>query len=79
MVDNVAASQKRLISFDEAVLNEAEQRLRESGGNLSEFVNAAVLNQLHVMRGRELLAKDDVQFGPVSSETRARVAAEWPA
>lgn len=73
------ASQKRSISFDEAVLSEAEERLGESGGSLSAFVNAAVLHELQVTRGRELLAEDDVRLGPVSSEVRARVAAEWPA
>lgn len=73
------ASQKRSISFDEAVLSEAEQRLGESGGSLSAFVNAAVLHELQVMRGRELLAEDNVRFGPVSPEVRVRVTAEWPA
>lgn len=73
------ASQKRSISFDEFVLREAEQRLAESGGSLSAFVNAAVLHELQVTRGRELLAEDDAQFGLVSADVRARVAAEWPA
>jgi hypothetical protein len=73
------ASQKRSISFDEAVLSEAEQRLGESGGSLSAFVNAAVLHELQVTRGRELLAEDNARLGPVSSEVRARVAEEWPA
>jgi hypothetical protein len=73
------ASQKRSISFDEAVLSEAEQRLGKSGGSLSAFVNAAVLHELQVTRGRELLAEDDAQLGPVSSKVRARVASEWPA
>jgi hypothetical protein len=53
------ASQKRSISFDESVLNEAERRLAESGGGLSAFVNGAVLRELRVARGLELLAKDD--------------------
>lgn len=73
------ASQKRSISFDEFVLHEAEQRLAESGGSLSAFVNAAVLHELQVTRGQELLAEDDVQFGPVPADVRARIAAEWPA
>jgi hypothetical protein len=73
------ASQKRSISFDEFVLHEAEQRLSKSGGNLSAFVNAAVLHELQVTRGRELLAEDDAQFGAISADIRARVAAEWPA
>jgi hypothetical protein len=73
------ASQKRSISFDEFVLHEAEQRLAESGGSLSAFVNAAVLHELQVTRGQELLAEDDVKFGPVPADVRARIAAEWPA
>jgi hypothetical protein len=73
------ASQKRSISFEESVLHEAEQRITESGGNLSAFVNAAVLHELQVMRGRELLAEDEAQYGPVPAEIRAEVAAEWPA
>jgi hypothetical protein len=73
------ASQKRSISFDELVLYEAEQRLAESGGSLSAFVNAAVLHELQVTRGRELVAEDNAQFGPVSADVKARVAAEWPA
>jgi hypothetical protein len=73
------ASQKRSISFDESVLHEAEQRLAGSGGSLSAFVNAAVLRELRVARGLELLADDDAQSGAVSPDVRARVAAEWPA
>jgi hypothetical protein len=73
------ASQKRSISFDESVLREAEQRLAESGGSLSAFVNAAVLRELRVSRGLELLAEDDERFGAVPSHVRDRVAAEWPA
>jgi hypothetical protein len=73
------ASQKRSISFEESVLHEAEQRLSESGGSLSAFVNAAVLHELQVTRGRELLAEDEAQFGAVPSDVRAQVAAEWPA
>jgi hypothetical protein len=73
------ASQKRSISFDEIVVQEAEQRVAESGGNLSAFVNAAVLHELQVTSGLELLAADEAQFGTVSSEVQAQVAAEWPA
>jgi hypothetical protein len=74
------ASQKRSISFDESVLHEAEQRVAESeGGSLSAFVNAAVLRELRVARGLDLLAEDDVQFGAVPAEVRARVTTEWPA
>jgi hypothetical protein len=73
------ASQKRSISFEESVLHEAEQRLSESGGSLSAFVNAAVLHELQVTRGRELLAADEAQFGAVPIDVRAQVAAEWPA
>jgi hypothetical protein len=73
------ASQKRSISFDEAVLHEAEQRLAESGGSLSAFVNAAVLRELRVARGLELLAEDNAEFGEVSADVRTQVAAEWPA
>lgn len=73
------ASQKRSISFDESVLHEAEQRLSKSGGNLSAFVNAAVLHELQIARGHELLAEDDAQLGAVSADVRAQVAAEWPA
>jgi hypothetical protein len=73
------ASQKRSISFDESVLHEAEERLTESGGSLSAFVNAAVLRELRVARGLDLLAADDRRFGPAPSEVRTQVAAEWPA
>lgn len=73
------ASQKRSISFDESVLHEAERRLSKSGGNLSAFVNAAVLHELQVARGHELLAEDDAELGAVSADVRAQVAAEWPA
>lgn len=73
------ASQKRSISFDESVLSEAEQRIAATGGSLSGFVNAAVLRELRVARGLDLLAEDDRRFGPVSDEVRAEIAAEWPA
>jgi hypothetical protein len=73
------ASQKRSISFDESVLNEAEQRLVVSGGSLSAFVNAAVLRELRVARGLELLAEDNAHFGAVPANVGTQVAAEWPA
>jgi hypothetical protein len=73
------ASQKRSISFDESVLSEAEQRLAGSGGSLSAFVNAAVLRELRVTRGLELLAEDNADFGEIRADVRTRVAAEWPA
>lgn len=73
------ASQKRSISFDESVLDEAEQRLAVSGGSLSAFVNAAVLRELRVTRGLELLAEDNADLGEVPADVRAQVAAEWPA
>lgn len=73
------ATQKRSISFDESVLREAELRITESGGNLSAFVNTALLHELQVARGRELLAKDDAEFGAVPAEVETQVLAEWPA
>jgi hypothetical protein len=73
------ASQKRSISFDESVLHETEQRLAESGGSLSAFVNAAVLRELRVSRGIDLLAEDDEQLGAVPAEITSQIAAEWPA
>ena len=73
------ASQKRSISFDESVLSEAEQRLARSGGSLSGFVNAAVLRELRVARGLELLAEDNADLGEVAADVRTQVAAEWPA
>lgn len=73
------ASQKRSISFDESVLTEAEQRIAGSGGSLSAFVNAAVLRELRVGRGLELLDEDRAEFGEVPADVRAQVAAEWPA
>jgi hypothetical protein len=73
------ASRKRSISFDEFVLREAEERLAESGGNLSAFVNASVRHELQVIGGRELLADDDTRFGAVPADVKAQVAAEWPA
>jgi hypothetical protein len=71
-------TQKRSISFDESVLSEAELRVAESGGNLSAFVNAALLHELQVARGRELLAEDDAEFGAVPAEVETQVLAEWP-
>lgn len=73
------ASQKRSISFDESVLNEAERRLAGSGGSLSAFVNAAVLRELRVTRGLGMLAEDDARLGAVPAKVRTQVAAEWPA
>jgi len=73
------ASQKRSISFEEAVLHEAEQRLSRSGGSLSAFVNAAVLHELQVTRGRELLAEDEAELGAIPAKVGARVVAERPA
>jgi hypothetical protein len=75
----VMATQKRSISFDESVLHEAELRIAESGGNLSAFVNGALLRELQVARGRELLAEDDAEFGVVPAEVATQVLAEWPA
>ncbi len=73
------ASRKRSISFDESVLAEAEERSAAAGGNLSAFVNGAVLRELRVAHGIELLADDDDEFGAVPESVRAGVAAEWPA
>jgi hypothetical protein len=73
------ASQKRSISFDESVLSEAEQRLARSGGSLSAFVNTAVLHELQVTRGRELLAADKADLGAISGNVKKQIAAEWPA
>ena len=73
------ASQKRSISFDESVLHEAEQRLAGSGGSLSAFVNGAVLRELRVARGLELLAEDNADLGEVPADVRAQVSAEWQA
>lgn len=73
------ASQKRSISFDESVLAEAEVRAAAGGGNLSAFVNAAVVRELRIARGVELLAEDDERFGRVSDDIRAEIAREWPA
>ena len=72
------ATQKRSISFDKSVLREAELRIAESGGSLSAFVNAALLHELQVARGRELLAEDDAEFGAVPAEIETKVLAEWP-
>lgn len=73
------ASQKRSISFDEEVLAEAEQRAAVTGGNLSAYVNAAVLRELRVARGLELLADDEVEFGGVPAAVRDEIASLWPA
>ncbi|HEX4435259.1 MAG TPA: hypothetical protein VH061_00540 [Solirubrobacteraceae bacterium] len=72
------ASQKRSISFEEPVISEAEQRLARSGGSLSAFVNAAVLHELQVTRGRELLAADEAELGAIPADVKKRIAAEWP-
>ena len=73
------ASQKRSISFEESVLNEAQRRLAQSGGTLSAFVNAAVLHELQVAQGGELLAEDETELGAIPAKIKTRVAAEWPA
>ena len=72
------ASQKRSISFDEKVLAEAERQAAATGGNLSAFVNAAVLRELRIAGGLKLLAEDDEHFGPVPDDVRAEIAATWP-
>ncbi len=73
------ASRKRSISFDESVLAEAEERSAAAGGNLSAFVNGAVLRELRVAHGIELLADDADEFGAVPESVQAGIAAEWPA
>jgi hypothetical protein len=61
------------------VLAEAERQAAAFGGNLSAFVNAAVVRELRIARGLELLAEDDdEQFCPVREEVRAEIAAAWP-
>ncbi len=72
------ASRKRSISFDTAVLAEAEERSDAAGGNLSAFVNRAVRRELQIARGLDLLAQDEAEFGPVPESVRAEVAAQWP-
>jgi len=42
-------------------------------------VNSAVLRELRVARGLDLLAEDDAQFGAAPAKVRAQVAKEWPA
>jgi hypothetical protein len=42
-------------------------------------VNAALLHELQLARGRELLAEDDAELGPVPAEVETQVLAEWPA
>jgi hypothetical protein len=42
-------------------------------------VNAAVLHELQVTRGRELLAEDKAELGAIPAKVKAQVAAEWPA
>jgi hypothetical protein len=71
--------QKRSISFDESVLREMEQRVAESGGSLSAFVNVAVLRELRISSGIDLLTEDNKQLGVAPSEIRSRIVAEWPA
>jgi hypothetical protein len=73
------ATQKRSISFDESVLEEAERLAGLRGGNLSALVNRAVERELRVTRGRELLATDQAELGPVPASVRAQIADEWPA
>jgi len=73
------ASQKRSISFEESVLAEAERRAAATGGNLSAFVNAAVLRELRVARGLDLLADDDATLGAVPEAVHSEIAAQWPA
>jgi Arc/MetJ family transcription regulator len=73
------ATQKRSISFDEAVLAEAERLAGLRGGNLSALVNAALERELRVTRGHELLAADEAELGSVPDSVRAQIADEWPA
>lgn len=72
------ASRKRSISFDDGVLAEAEERAAAAGGNLSAFVNAAVLQELRLARGHELLAEDERRFGRVDDAVWDEVAEQWP-
>lgn len=53
--------------------------IRRCGGSLSAFVNAAVLRELRVARGLELLAEDNADFGEAPADVRTQVAAQWPA
>jgi hypothetical protein len=72
------AVQKRSISFDEAVLAEAERLSAERGGNLSAFVNGAVEHRLKVEGGRKLMEEDIERFGPIPESVRAEIDALWP-
>jgi hypothetical protein len=42
-------------------------------------VNAAVLHELQITNGRELLAADEPELGAIPENIKAQVAAEWPA
>jgi len=73
------ASEKRSISFDEAVLREAEARVAAAGGNLSAFVNASVLHELNLLAVENSSPTTRSRLGPYPLLLRAAVASEWPA
>ncbi|HXB64336.1 MAG TPA: hypothetical protein VNV42_05600 [Solirubrobacteraceae bacterium] len=42
-------------------------------------MNAALLHELQIARGHELVAEDEAEFGAVPVEVETQVLAEWPA
>lgn len=67
------------VTLDDKVV--AEVRSRVGARQFSAYVNSALERSLQGARIRELLAELDDEYGPVSPEVQAQVAArarEWP-
>lgn len=69
------ATTKRSVAFDPAVAAEALALAGERG--FSRFVNDAVAQRLQAIRIETLYAEHVARSGPVPSEIRREVAAEW--
>lgn len=69
---------KRSISFDPAILEETERLLEARGETLSGLVNQALVGELKLAGLRSLLDEDEQRLGPVPTELKAQVRAEWP-
>ncbi len=70
------ATVKRSISFDPDLLAEAE---RLADGNLSAYVNDALLQHVKSAGLRVLLQELDAEHGPVSDDVKKEVDGEWRA
>ncbi len=69
---------KKSISFDPALLREAEAAARQDcGGNLSAFVAGAVAHRVKVREGAALLLRDQAELGPVPQDVARDVDSQW--